>query len=592
MRKLESLCVAKGGEHTVDPAADGILSERKAEMAVANAEAQDDLLSNLENELIAAVRAHDKSRVDAIFANVPSYETIDGELRSQLSRVFWRAAVLEAGQQVRLIDTSGLDYGFIDDINGRTPLIEAAASGDLQLVMLCLEKNVNINHKDVYGKEAIHYAAVIDSQVSEYLLEHGADPNHSDYDGSTPIIHAISAGQPECVRSLLRHGSKPSQVSEAVPPLSLAAKHGYLEIVQILLENGHAIVADTSGFLPQHIAARTGHVDVLEALVRAGAGVDAPDKFANWTPLFHAANEGHLDCVKALLRCGASVAAVDDVGKTAIHHAAWSGHPEIVSTLLKASPRGLRPQQTRSPPLNHDIRKRSAAEMSTESADMEVDVDMIPDLSLPPPALPLRTYGHSYLDGKRSLVQITLGHPTTTSHRTPPIRHLRQDHLTSLKLVITSQQDSFNVPHTVMLPLADEQEVIQLLVDSLDALTLQIEVFPTFGSRLIGKAVCLPFHFSRLKAIDRFTAPILDTHLGIIGEVNFELNFVSHYENVQLAIGGRLETYWKSTTSEPPMKGDLQRIGKAPQDPAYITASSLSGDYVKVVVQVSVVDSA
>ena len=585
VRKLENLCTAKGGEQTVDPAADGILSERKGDLALANAEAQDDLLSNLENELMAAVIARDREATEATLASLPSLDSLSGEIKSQLARIIWRAANAEPDPtQDRLIKVEKLDFGYVDDINGRTPLIKAAARGNLRLVQLCVEHGVSVRHRDVYGREALHYAAMISADVVAFLLQHGADDLAVDLDGSSAIIQAINAGQLECVQQLLQANTARGSSAESVQPLALASKLGHTSIVSLLLENGHTIAPDASGFLPQHIAAKEGHESVLALLLQAGASIDAADKFANWTPLFHAANEGHLDCVLALLKAGASVLAVDDQSKTAIHHAAWSGHPEIVSALLQAKPRVARqrPAQTESI-LN---RKRTVADVAASDMDLDLDSDLIPDLSLPPPALPLRTYGHSYLDTKRSMVQLSLGHLATSGKPTPAVRFYSQDQPASLKLVVTSQQDSFNVPHTVMLPLADEREGVSLLVDSLDALTLQIEVYPTFGSRLIGKAVCLPASFSKVRSIEAFTAPILDTHLSIIGEVNFEVNFVTQFQNVQLAIGGRLETYWKSTTTEAPSKRVSTAKGN-PQDQVYITASSLAGEYAKVVVQLS-----
>lgn len=657
IRKLENLCLAKGGEQTVDPAADGILSERRQDLALANAEAQDDLLSNLENELIAAVKAGDRPAVEAIFSNLPtSYESLDHEIKSQLARIFWRAAIIESAPArsprhrsssgsahsastamapapgpeaaARLIRVDKLDFSFVDDINGRTPLIEAAARDKADLVKVCVERGVPLQHRDVYGRQAIHYAATHSSDTTAYLLEHGADASSVDLDGSSPLIQAIQSGQLANVQVILQHlegksiqdsgatghqsrastANRP-KTAESVLPIALAAKQGHVSIVSLLLSSGHPIAADASGFLPHHIAAREGHHDVLAVLLNAGASIDAADKFANWTPLFHAANEGHLASVRLLLDAGADVEVVDDQGKTAIHHAAWSGHPEIVSALLQARrPKLVNGTARRGEPSAFDAtskstsaepsstRKRTAADVAASDLDdMDLDGDLIPDLSLPPPALPLRTYGHSYLDSRRSLVQITLGHPTTSMEPVPPTRFYRQDQPASLKLVITSQQDSFNAPHTVMLPQADERETISLLVDSLASLTLQLELYPTFGSRLIGKAVCLPSTFRDLKSIGRFSAPVLDTHLGIIGEVNFEINFITQFQDVQLAIGGRLETYWKSISPEKPSPqlhaagydgSGGAKSGNA-QDQAYITASSLSGEYAKVVVQVT-----
>lgn len=590
VRKLEGLCIAKGGEQTLDPAADGILSERRAELAVANAEAQDDLLSNIETELLAAVKAHDKSAVHNILTSIPSHESLDREVQSQLSRIYWRAAIADQegtdGAEATL-DLDKLDFAFVDDINGRTPLIEAAARGKENLVRLCLQREVDVHHRDVYGREALHYAAASSASVCTCLLEHGANAHTPDYDGASPIIHAITNGQLACVEVLLvaPDSEGGSRIAQA---LSLAAKQGHLEIVSLLLSKGYKLLPDASGYLPQHIAAKEGHAAVLSRLIEAGADINAPDKFANWTPIFHAANDGHIDCVKILLSAGADVAAVDDLGKTAVHHAAWSGHPEIVSVLLAASSKPLRPQMIPSPPLLSTTRKRSADDAAASHDQTDLDSDLIPDLSLPPPALPLRTYGHSYLDGKRSLIQIALGHPTASTTPVPPIRFYRPDQPTSLKLVITPQSERLNVPHTLMLPLPDDVDTVSMSVESLEDLTLSLEIYPTFGSRLIGKAVYLPASHWRIGNAQKITTPILDNHLTTIGELNFEITAISHFDNVQLAIGGRLETYWKSVTSEAPIKAKSWKSKPVANDElSFVTSSSLAGEYVKLVVQVT-----
>lgn len=588
VRKLEGLCIAKGGEQTLDPAADGILSERKAELAVANAEAQDDLLSNIENELLIAVKANDRSAVRAILASIPPHDNLDKEMQSQLARIYWRAAIADRAGEGAALDIARLDFQFVDDINGRTPLIEAAARGKVDLVKLCLDRNVDVRHRDAYGREALHYAAMCSAEVCKCLLQRGAEANTLDYDGSTPLIHAISSGQLQCVEVLLKSLHSTPGTPDSPQPLALAAKLGHLPIVSLLLKDGYKMLPDASGYLPQHIAAKEGHVQVLQTLIEAGASVNAPDKFANWTPLFHAANEGHHQCVRILLQAGSDLTAVDDQGKTAVHHAAWSGHPEIVSTLLAASSKEATSSSSLAFPSTVATSRKRPAEDAAAADNMDLDSDLIPDLSLPPPALPLRTYGHSYLDGKRSLVQLVLGHPTSSTKPVPPIQFYRSDQLTSLKLVVTSRSESHSVPHTVMLPLQDDAETISMSVESLDNLTLELEVFPTFGSRLIGKAVCLSSVFSKMRGIASVTAPILDSHLNVIGEINFEINAISNFSNVQLAIGGRLETYWKSTTAEAAPKGKSWKSATIAQDDlSYVTASSLCGEYVKMVVQVT-----
>ena len=228
----------------------------------------------------------------------------------------------------------------------------------------------------------------------------------------------------------------------------------------------------------------------------------------------------------------------------------------------------------------------------------------------------LRVYGHEFL-AQRSLVQLSLGHPfyRSASTKLPPVKlysRSGQDSLhlwSSLKLVMTSKSDITAVPHSVILPLADQRELFSFQVHNLDRFTLELSLYPTFGSKVIGRAIILPSTFMDIRYHKGFIAPLLDHQLKTIGEVAFEVSCIKPFEEAQLEIGGRVETYWKSkvvpstpaqdhahqfqshrplsvSTSSPALRPN---VGPAPptHESALVTASSLSGEYVHVVVQVT-----
>ena len=245
------------------------------------------------------------------------------------------------------------------------------------------------------------------------------------------------------------------------------------------------------------------------------------------------------------------------------------------------------------------------------------DFEIIPSLSLPPPIMPLRVYGHEFL-AKRCLVQVSLGHPFTHGReKTPPIKLYSRSgedssslHLwSSLKLVMASRTDTSVVPHSVILPLADSREVFSFQVQSLERFSLELSLYPTFGSKVIGRAIIHPETFSHIQNRKCYTAYLVDHHLKTIGEVAFEISCIKPFEGAQLEIGGRVETYWKSkvTPSNPTQDHAHQFQSHRPvdvssmspavrpntisvpsqQESALLTASSLSGDYIRLDVQVT-----
>ncbi|BGO89599.1 hypothetical protein NBRC10512_001550 [Rhodotorula toruloides] len=570
-------------------------------------------LEDLETALVSAVKAGDKTVVDEVLGLLLPNEGDSAEGKGPVSRILWRAALEEPAVQAEaevtpngaepktggaLIAQDLLDFTFVDDINGRTALHESASAGRLALVVACLEKGLSVAQADVYGRQPLHYAAMNGhAGVCRTLLGAQASPTTADLDGYSPIIYSITNGWTSVVETFLAAGvsfeSPAPGGADQLNALSLACQYGHEAIARLLLERGAQIVPNPAGYWPQHLAAREGHAGVLKLLVDAlkSDGLSVQDKYSQATPLHHAASEGHAESVKILLAAGADVHAVDEFKRTPIHYAAWQGHIECVNLLIdhgatKASAAATAEQEER---------EGARATASTSTMDMdpladELEADLIPSLSLPPPIIPFRIYGHNYLGDAKCLVHITLGHPNTTlAPYPPPVRLIDQPghgHPASLKLVITPKPDSSgtSIPHSVILPLSDDREVFSFQVDTLADFSLEFDLFPTFGSKMIGKAVAVPATFDDLKSQGSYVVPIVDPHLKVVGDIPFEMNVVKPFGRAQLQIGGQFEVYWKTTTSlqTVPVPGDAGQ-----NTSSVVTASSLSGEHVRIVVQVT-----
>ncbi len=234
-------------------------------------------------------------------------------------------------------------------------------------------------------------------------------------------------------------------------------------------------------------------------------------------------------------------------------------------------------------------------------------------------------YGHEFL-AKHNMVQITLGHPfseASSDNVVSPVKlYNRTDldgHLgswSSLKLVMTSKSDVSAIPHSVILPLADEREIFSFQVEDLSTFALDLSLYPTFGSKVIGRAVVLPSIFQGIHKSKTISVPLMDHNLKNIGEVSFHAHCIKPFEGAQLEIGGRVETYWKSTvaapstaasqdhahqyqphrplsvsTSSPSMQSlgssSAPKSGPSQKENGFVTGSSLSGDYLRLVVQLT-----
>ncbi|ESK93719.1 cyclin-dependent protein kinase inhibitor [Moniliophthora roreri MCA 2997] len=565
---------------------------------------------DLEKNLRKAVAAGDRSAVTE-FVEYSEMLSNEAEAQRNVARILWSIIVEAPPDLTDLIMaslSSPFDFHFVDDINGRTCLHEAAIAGALRLVKLCMENGVQVDRVDAYGRTALHYAAMNGhAEICKVLLETNLPHNGLDIDNYNPLVYATLRGCVECVRVILDHGDvlpHPTTPGGDVIPLSLASQAGHVDVVLLLLERGARCLANSNGEYPMHLAARQGHAHVCKVLL-GQQGWDTPDKYHEWTPLFHAARYGRDECVCVLLEAGARVGIRDELGHLAVHYAAWYGHHNCVEALLEVtsrSPAGLdNGGMPESSPLSEQL-------MASES-----DIDLIPSLTLPPPIMPHRVYGHNYLD-RSHLVQVNIGRSSRSKKDLNAVRLQRRIMTTAfkdeslitsapLKLVMTTSAEVNTVPYTVSLPPKGEEGSFVFQVPSLDALTLEFSVYPNFGTKTIGRAIALPSMFSGIENNQVFTLPILDHRLHILGEVTFEVNIVTSFDGVTLEVGGGVETYWKSTAISVVPQTSLsswthrsslitsaqasplaQSIGSSGQT---ATVSSLRGYFLSVVVQVT-----
>ncbi|KAM0792180.1 hypothetical protein ACM66B_004877 [Microbotryomycetes sp. NB124-2] len=569
-------------------------------------------LEDLEHALVVAVHNGDQTATQEILRILmPPSAT---ETRAAVARILWRAVLEQPDRKAgggaesdpnreaqSLVPTSLLDFSFVDDINGRTGLHEAASAGRLALVRECLDKGVPVAQADVYGRHPLHYSSINGhAEVCRLLVNANADPKIVDLDGYSSITYAITNGRTEVVKTFMDHGvsceAPASSTPEDLNALSLACQYGHDGIAQLLLDRGAKILPNQAGYWPQHLAAREGHAGVLRILVDASrgfSGIDVPDKYSQATPLTHAASEGHADCVNVLLQAGSNVHARDEFRRTPIHYAAWQGHIDCVNLLLAAGASSSSATDDEAP-VSPEQQMDPLATGNMSSADvepMDLEADMIPSLSLPPPIIPFRIYGHSYLD-KKTLVQVFLGHPNTSRAPFPPPIRLNEQsgrgHYPSLKLIMAPKPDQVAAPHSVILPLADEREAFPFQVDSFKEFSLEFDVLPTFGSKLLGKAVAVTACFDGLKSQGSYTVPLVDPSLQVIGDIPFEVNIVKPFERATLQLGGQFETYWRSTTQVSSTGEPVPSTqAGAANGPSVVTASSLSGDHVRIIVQVT-----
>jgi ankyrin repeat protein len=200
------------------------------------------------------------------------------------------------------------------------PLHKAIEFGQVSVVKLLLEKGGRVDAPyGLYRKTPLHLTVeagrVTDINrklgIVKLLLNHGANINHRDTEGRTPLWYAVA-----------------SESSNAIP------------LVKLLLRFG----ANPTPSSPICTACQLAPPEVVKDLLKAGANPNATclDLFKNRVPLLHhVIYQGRhnpkdtVDIIKLLLEHGAKPNARNAIGETALHVAVVVRDVRIVQLLIK-----------------------------------------------------------------------------------------------------------------------------------------------------------------------------------------------------------------------------------------------------------------
>ena len=207
----------------------------------------------------------------------------------------------------------------------------------------CFGISVDVDELASFGKTALTCACETNEWEMVYLiLEHGAHPDGTPSDLTTPLSAAARRGHTDVVNLLLLAGAtidlpsrNPMGNDPELTPLHWACVNGHVAVVQLLLASGAKRDSLTSARdTPLLLAIENNHIQIAEMLVHQGVDLSLSE-LSGTSPLISAARRGSLELVRLLLRKGArpNVQQHSD-GITALHWAVSNEHEAIVVELL------------------------------------------------------------------------------------------------------------------------------------------------------------------------------------------------------------------------------------------------------------------
>lgn len=188
--------------------------------------------------------------------------------------------------------------------DGRTLLTRASFGASLPYIKFLVEElGADVNKADRDQITPLMEAAASENiNVVSYLVSKNADVNALNKLGADPLTIALASGEAALARILLQNGSNPNLKWNKMNLTHLmnAARNGHLEVLKLLLDYSAEINAqDDKGNTALHYATSEGFSRIVKTLVSEGANKDLKN-IKGETPLDIAISSDHKEIADAL----------------------------------------------------------------------------------------------------------------------------------------------------------------------------------------------------------------------------------------------------------------------------------------------------
>ncbi|OVA18516.1 Protein kinase domain [Macleaya cordata] len=238
--------------------------------------------------------------------------------------------------------------------DGQTTLHLACRRGCVELVEAILayeEADVDVLDKD--GDPPIVFALAAGSpECVRALISRSANVSSRLREGFGPTVAHVCAyhGQPDCMRELLMAGADPNAVDdEGETVLHRAINKKYTACAVAILENGGCRsmgILNTKNLTPLHMCIATWNVAIVRRWVEIASqeeiaeAIDIPSEVGTALCMAAALKKDHetegRELVRILLAAGADPTAEDPQHRSALHTAAMANDVELVKIILDA----------------------------------------------------------------------------------------------------------------------------------------------------------------------------------------------------------------------------------------------------------------
>jgi ankyrin repeat protein len=433
---------------------------------------------------------------------------LDHGARTDFKDANGNAALHEAGSGLRLADVFRAWRGQLDQLTAHKPddqslsaAVAVAVSNQMaqtqpilpadllraggehrRVAELLLAKKADLEVTDNAGCTPLWIAAAATNcPVAQVLIAHKANLNARSRNGFTPVSAAARKGGVPMASLLLAAGADPNLADSAgFTPLNTAVEQGHLGVVRVLLAHqANPNLACPNGQTPLHTAAGRGDLDSMRLLLARGAALHPLTP--SGTPLAWAVQQREREAVKFLLQQDAKPdVAPPQSGLTALHWAAWLGHPDLAQSLLDAGGSVDAASSWWGTPLNVAAAGRHGAQKWLAVSDVQTPQDA-------KPAHPSLGSDEDYLGVLRTLLaaKANVNAREPRFERTPIFMAVSEGNPAALDLLLAAGTDVQMVDRFGLTALhaASEMEAPALVVSNIVARLLKAGISPDARDR-------------------------------------------------------------------------------------------------------------
>ena len=238
---------------------------------------------------------------------------------------------------VRLLVAGGADVT-LPPRDGTAP-IELARSRNQDAVVATLQAAIDAEPLDDANQLLLDAAASGDADIVAVALARGAEIETRDANMRTPLLLAASNDNLPVVRLLVALGADPDALDDRHDtPWLVTGVTGNVDVAEVLLTvEPDLTILNRFGGTSLIPAADRGHVDYVRWVLGTDIDVDHVNN-PGWTALMEAVllgdgSEPYQQIVQLLVEAGADITIADRDGVTAAQHASADGYDEIVRLL-------------------------------------------------------------------------------------------------------------------------------------------------------------------------------------------------------------------------------------------------------------------